>query len=72
MIVRGITSNLVGSSLKQDLVEVLEDVGAQDGFEYQKFEEFCQSHLQAKTVIYQKNDNGSILLLQLQDRIKAI
>ena len=40
--------------------------------EYQKFEEFCQSHLQAKTVIYQKNDNGSILLLQLQDRIKAI
>ncbi|MGB5635453.1 MAG: UvrD-helicase domain-containing protein, partial [Waterburya sp.] len=72
MIVRGIPSNLVGSSLKQDLVEVLEDVGAQDGFEYQKFEEFCQSHFQAKTVIYQKNDNGSILLLQLQDRIKAI
>ena len=72
MIVRGIPCNLVGSSLQQDLLNLLEDIAEQTGFEYQKFAEFSQSYLKFKQSIYQENDNGAILLLQLKDQIKAI
>lgn len=72
MIVRGIPCNLVGSSLQQDLLHLLEDIAEQTGFEYQKFTEFSQSYLKFKQSIYEQNDNGAILLLQLKDQIKAI
>jgi DNA helicase II / ATP-dependent DNA helicase PcrA len=36
MIVQGIPCNLVGSSLQQDLLNLLEDIAEQTGFEYQK------------------------------------
>ena len=72
MIVRGIPCNLVGSSLQQDLLHLLEDIAEQNGFEYHKFAEFSQSYLKFKQSIYQENDNGAILLLQLKDQIKAI
>ena len=72
MIVRGIPCNLVGSSLQQDLLHLLEDIAEQNGFEYHKFAEFFQSYLKFKQSIYQENDNGAILLLQLKDQIKAI
>ena len=72
MIVRGIPCNLVGSSLQQDLLHLLEDIAEQTGFNYQKFAEFSQSYLKFKQSIYQENDNGAILLLQLKDQIKAV
>ena len=72
MIVRGIPCNLVGSSLQQDLLNLLEDIAEQNGFEYQKFAEFSQSYLKFKQSIYSENDNGAILLLQLKDQIKAV
>ena len=72
MITRGIPCNLVGSSLQQDLLNLLEDIAEQTGFEYQKFAEFSQSYLKFKQSIYQENDNGAILLLQLKDQIKAV
>ena len=72
MVVRGIPCNLVGSSLQQDLLNLLEDITEQNGFEYQKFAEFSQSYLKFKQSIYQENDNGVILLLQLKDQIKAV
>ena len=72
MIVRGIPCNLVGSSLQQDLLHLLEDIAEQTGFEYQKFAEFSQSYLKFKQSIYSENDNGAILLLQLKDQIKAV
>jgi superfamily I DNA/RNA helicase len=72
MIVRGIPCNLVGSSLQQDLLHLLEEITEQTGFEYQKLAEFSQSYLKFKQSIYEQNDNGAILLLQLKDQIKAI
>lgn len=72
MIVRGIPCNLVGSSLQQDLLNLLEDIAEQTGFDYQKFVEFSQTYLKFKQSIYQENDNGAILLLQLNDQIKAV
>ena len=72
MITRGIPCNLVGSSLQQDLLNLLEDIAEQTGFEFQKFAEFSQSYLKFKQSIYQENDNGAILLLQLKDQIKAV
>ena len=72
MVVRGIPCNLVGSSLQQDLLNLIEDIAEQSGFDYQKFAEFSQSYLKFKQSIYQENDNGAILLLQLKDQIKAI
>ncbi|MBW4536408.1 MAG: UvrD-helicase domain-containing protein [Pleurocapsa minor HA4230-MV1] len=72
MIIRGIPSNLVGSSLQQDLLNLLEDIAEQTGFEFQKLAEFSQSYLKFKQSIYEQNDNGAILLLQLKDQIKAI
>lgn len=72
MITRGIPCNLVGSSLQQDLLNLLEEIAEQTGFEYQKFAEFSQSYLKFKQLVYQENDNGAILLLQLKDQIKAI
>ena len=72
MIVRGIPCNLVGSSLQQDLLHLLEDIAEQTDFEYQKFAEFSQSYLKFKQSIYSENDNGAILLLQLKDQIKAV
>ncbi len=72
MITRGIPCNLVGSSLQQDLLNLLEDIAEQTGFEYQKFAEFSQTYLKFKQSIYPENDNGAILLLQLKDQTKAI
>ena len=72
MIVRGIPCNLVGSSLQQDLLHLLEDIAEQSGFDYQKFTQFSQAYLKFKQSIYEQNDNGTILLLQLKDQIKAI
>ena len=72
MIIKGIPCNLVGSSLQQDLLHLLEDIAEQTEFEYQKFAEFSQSYLKFKQSIYQENDNGAILLLQLKDQIKAV
>ena len=72
MITRGIPCNLVGSSLQQDLLNLLEDIAEQTGFESQKFAEFSLSYLKFKQSIYQENDNGAILLLQLKDQIKAV
>lgn len=72
MIVRGIPCNLVGSSLQQDLLNLLEDIAEQTGFEYQKLTEFAQTYLKFKQSIYEQNDNGAILLLQLNDQIKAV
>ena len=72
MIVRGIPCNLVGSSLQQDLLSLLEDIAEQTGFKYRKFTEFSQSYLKFKQSIYEQNDNGAILLLQLKDQIKAV
>jgi DNA helicase II / ATP-dependent DNA helicase PcrA len=72
MIVRGIPCNLVGSSLQQDLLNLLEEIAEQPGFEYQKFAEFAQTYLKFKQSIYEQNDNGAILLLQLKDQIKAV
>ncbi|NJO95043.1 MAG: ATP-dependent helicase [Pleurocapsa sp. CRU_1_2] len=72
MIVKGIPCNLVGSSLQQDLLNLLEDIAEQTGFEYQKLAEFAQIYLKFKQSIYEQNDNGAILLLQLNDRIKAV
>ena len=72
MIVKGIPCNLVGSSLQQDLLHLLEDITEQTGFEYQKFAQFSQAYLKFKQSIYEQNDNGTILLLQLKDQVKAI
>ena len=72
MIVRGIPCNLVGSSLQQDLLHLLEDIAEQSGFDYQKFSQFSQAYLKFKQSIYEQNDNGTILLLQLKDQIKAV
>lgn len=72
MIIKGIPCNLVGSSLQQDLLDLLEDIAQQSGFNYQRFVEFSQSYLKFKQSIYQENDNGAILLLQLKDQIKAV
>jgi superfamily I DNA/RNA helicase len=72
MIVQGIPCNLVGSSLQQDLLNLIEDIAEQTGFEYQKLVEFSQTYLKCKQSIYEENDNGAILLLQLNDQIKAV
>ncbi len=72
LITRGIACNLVGSSLKRDLLELLEDISSQSDFIYHSFLKFCQAYLELKRSIYQENDNGSVLLMQLQDRVKAI
>ncbi|WP_255414070.1 UvrD-helicase domain-containing protein [Pleurocapsa sp. CCALA 161] len=72
MIVRGIPCNLVGSSLQQELLNLLAVLAEQPEFEYQKFAEFSQSYLKFKQSIYEQNDNGAILLLQLKDQIKAV
>ncbi len=72
MIVRGIPCNLIGSSLQQDLLHLLENIAEQSGFDYQKFAQFSQIYLKFKQSVYEQNDNGTILLLQLKDQIKAI
>ena len=72
IVVRGIPCNLIGSSLKQDLLELLNDIGEQKDFDYKKFAQFCQSYLDFKTSVYEQNDNKAVLLIQLQDHIQAI
>lgn len=72
LITRGIACNLVGSYLKRDLLELLEAISSQSGFVYHSLPKFCQAYLELKRSIYQENDNGSVLLMQLLDRVKAI
>ncbi|MGL5942928.1 MAG: UvrD-helicase domain-containing protein [Waterburya sp.] len=72
LITRGIACNLVGSTLKQTLLELLEDIASQPDFCYQEFLRCSQAYLEFKRSLYEANDNGSILLMQLQDKIKAL
>lgn len=72
LITRGITCNLVGTSLKQDLLERLEEISSQAGFVYPDFPLFCQKYLEFKRSIYEQNDHGMMLMMKLQDLIKAI
>ncbi|PSB10621.1 hypothetical protein C7B62_08565 [Pleurocapsa sp. CCALA 161] len=72
LITRGITCNLVGTSLKQDLLERLEEISSQAGFVYPDFHLFCQKYLEFKRSIYEQNDHGMMLMMKLQDLIKAI
>ncbi|MGL6341219.1 MAG: UvrD-helicase domain-containing protein, partial [Waterburya sp.] len=72
LITRGIACNLVGSTLKQSLLELLEDIASQPDFCYQEFLRCSQAYLEFKRSLYEANDNGSILLMQLQDKIKAL
>ena len=72
LIIRGIPCNLVGSLLKQDLLESLEDIATQANFVYQDFPKFCQTYLEFKSSIYRQNDNGAVLMLRLQDLIEAL
>lgn len=72
MVIRGIPCNLVGSSLKQDLLDLIEAVADLPGFEYAKFTEFSSSYLKSKVESYKDNDNKAILQLQLEDSIKAV
>lgn len=72
LITRGISCNLVGTSLKQDLLERLEEISSQAGFVYRDFPLFCQKYLEFKRSIYEQNDHGMMLMMKLQDLIKAI
>jgi DNA helicase II / ATP-dependent DNA helicase PcrA len=72
LITRGIACNLVGSTLKQTLLELLDDIVSQPDFCYQEFLKCSQAYLEFKRSLYEANDNGPILLMQLQDKIKAL
>ena len=72
IIVRGISCNLVGSSLKEDLSELISSIAEQPGFDYKEFSKFCSNYLELKCQSFKNNCNQAILQLQLEDLVDAV
>ncbi|MEL7409336.1 MAG: UvrD-helicase domain-containing protein [Cyanobacteria bacterium J06558_2] len=72
LISRGIPSSLVGSSLCNELIELVREIFWQNEAQYTKFREFAQQYLKTKEAALAKKDNCSTALIHLQDLIKAL
>lgn len=72
LITKNIPSNLVGSHLKQELINLVEDISEQTGFKYQEFIGFAQSYLKSRQNLCEQNKTDPVIILQLEDKIKAV